>query len=48
MRVTETTLQQLHCGQTQSRVPMFQRSYTRNERDNSQLWRDILTQELGG
>ena len=44
MRVTETTLQQLLGGPKQFRVPLFQRTYTWNERDYAQLWRDILAQ----
>lgn len=44
MQVRETSLQELIGGPKQFRVPLFQRTYTWEERDHAQLWRDILAQ----
>jgi hypothetical protein len=44
VRVTETTLQQLLGGPKKFRVPLFQLTYTWKEREQAQLWRDVLAQ----
>lgn len=42
MQVRETNLGELLAGVKQFRVPLFQRPYTWDEENHSQLWQDIL------